>query len=154
MKSHVFTASWVLLLVLAIAVALLSLNSARVAFSGNADPLASGVTVEQVGVRLSPEVATAIRARRVTAATWALGYALLMVCLVLVPYRRGERWTWWALLLSLGVSQLVSIVRILALETVQGTGASTILLVILGLGLLLGAPRMFGRPKEPPVTVH
>jgi hypothetical protein len=68
---------------------------------------------------------------------------------VLVPYRRGERWAWWALLMSLGISQLLSIARIPALGTNQGAAASGILLAFLLIGLLLGAPRMFAKERPP-----
>src|SRR5262245_31603212 len=92
-----FTASWVLLLVLAAAVAFLSITSTMNAFGGSPDALTPGFTVEQLSA-VNQEAATAMRGRRVTAATWALGYALLLGAVVLVPYRRGERWAWWALL--------------------------------------------------------
>jgi hypothetical protein len=140
-----FTASWVLLLLLALVVTYFSISSAMFALASNTGTLTAGVTLQQVSEKLVPEAAIAIRGRQVTAATWALAFALLMGYVTLVPYRRGERWAWWALLLSLGLSQLTSITRIVALDTVHGTGVSIVLLSILALGLAAGAPRMFGK---------
>jgi hypothetical protein len=88
-------------------------------------------------------VAEALRGRRVTAATWALAFGLLLGYVVLVPYRRGERWAWWAILLSLGLSQLLSMARFVAMGRTQGAGTSGILLAIGLLGLMAGAPRLF-----------
>jgi hypothetical protein len=64
---------------------------------------------------------------------------------LLVPYRRGERWAWWAILLSLVVSQLLSLARIPLLDTQQGASASAILIGIALVGLLLGAQHVFGK---------
>ncbi len=138
-----FVASWVILLVLVVAIAFISIGSLRVAYTSNQDRIASGFTLEQAREVGGEEAVKAIQGRRATAATWALGFALLAAWVVLVPYRRGERWAWWALLVSLGLSQLLSIARVLMIGGTQGTGASGIVLAFLLLGLLAGAPRMF-----------
>ena len=139
-----FVVSWVLLVVLASAIAFFSLASTLTAYRGGQDNLTPDFTVEQLA-SVDPEAATATRGRRATAATWALGYALLFGWVVLVPYRRGERWAWWALLVSLGLSQILSIARIVALGTSQGAQTSGILFAFMLLGLLAGVPRIFGR---------
>lgn len=141
-----FLASWVILLVVAVAVALLSLQSLRIAYTGNQDSLITGFTLDQIREHGGEEAVKAFKGRRATAATWALGYALLALTVVLVPYRRGERWAWWALLISLGVSQLLSILRLPMLGTTLGSGAPGILLAFTLLGLLAGAPNLFRRP--------
>jgi hypothetical protein len=138
-----FMASWIILLVLSIAVTLSSLSSAWVGLSGAQDNIFDGYTLDQIRSASGEGAANAIRGRRVTAATWALGYALLMAWVVLVPYRRGERWAWWALLLSLGLSQLISLMRMAAFGSTFGTAVPAILLAFLLLGLMAGAPRMF-----------
>jgi membrane-associated PAP2 superfamily phosphatase len=142
-----FIASWVLLAILAALVAFLSINSTMRAFGGAPDALTPAYSIADLAT-VSPDAVTAVHGRRVTASTWALGYALLHLFVVLVPYRRGERWAWWALLVSLGVSQLLSIARIPALGTNQGAAASGILLAFLLIGLLAGAPRMFAKERE------
>src|ERR1044072_1314869 len=123
-----FFASWIILLVVVVAVALLSLQSLRIAYTGNQDSLITGFTLDQLREHGGEEAVKAFKGRRATAATWALAYALLALTVVLGPYRRGERWAWWALLVSLGVSQLLSILRVPML------------------GLLAAAPQFFRRP--------
>jgi hypothetical protein len=148
-----FFASWIILLVVLTAVALISLQSLRIAYTGNQDNLITGFTLDQLratGDQIrehgGEDAIKAFKGRRATAATWALAYALLALIVVLGPYRRGERWAWWALLVSLGVSQLLSILRAPMLGTTLGSGAPGILLAFTLLGLLAGAPQLFRRP--------
>lgn len=143
-SSKLFVASWALLLLLAAALTLFSVGSAAVAHLDRSDDLTPTYAIAQLR-EASPEAATSVRARRLTAATWALGYALLLAFVVAVPYRRGERWVWWALLVSLGVAQALSLARLATIPESLGSGAPGVLLVILAIALLLGAPRMFGR---------
>src|SRR4028118_1203108 len=145
MPKTLFTVGWVLLLLMAAALTLLSINSTYLPLAARPDGVTSSVTIDDIGAKTSPEVATALRGRRVTAATWALAYALMLWGVLLVPYKRGERWAWWAILLSLVVSQLLSLARIPMLDTQQGAGASAILLGIALVGLLLGARHVFGK---------
>lgn len=141
-----FFASWIILVVVVAAVALLSLQSLRIAYTVNQDTLIPGFTLDQIRELGGEDAVKAFKGRRATAATWALGYALLALTVVLGPYRRGERWAWWALLISLGVSQLLSILRVPMLSTTLGAGAPGILLAFALLGLLAGAPNLFMRP--------
>lgn len=148
-----FFASCIILLFVLVSVALLSLASLWTAYTGNQDNLTTGFTLEelraagdQIRGQGGEDAVKAFKGRRATAATWAFGYALLALVIVLVPYRRGERWAWWALLISLGVSQLLSILRVPMLGT--NPGAAGILLALALLGLLAGAPRFFARPVE------
>lgn len=145
MPKTLFTVGWVLLLLLATALTLLSINATYIPLTAQPDGVTSSVTIEDIGAQTSPEVATALRGRRVTAATWALAYGLLLWGVLLVPYRRGERWAWWAILLSMVVSQGLSLARIPMLDTQQGAGASAILIGMVLVGLLLGAPHVFGK---------
>ena len=139
-----FIASWVILLVVSAAILLLSLQSVRVAYTGGADSLTSEYTLTQIGEQGGDQAVKAFRGRRATAATWAFGYALLAIAVIWIPYRRGEKWAWWGVLLSVGLSQFLSLARAIALGTTVGTGTPAILLAFVLLGLLAGAPRMFG----------
>lgn len=145
MPKTLFTVGWVLLLLLATALTLLSINATYIPLTAQPDGVTSSVTIEDIGAQTSPEVATALRGRRVTAATWALAYGLLLWGVLLVPYRRGERWAWWSILLSMVISQGLSLARIPMLDTQQGAGASAILIGMALVGLLLGAPHVFGK---------
>jgi hypothetical protein len=148
-----FFASWIILVVAMAIVTLLSLQSLRIAYTSERDSLIQGFTLEQVramGDQIRPgggeEAVDAIHGRRATAATWALAYGLLALIVVIGPYRRGERWAWWALLISLGLSQLLSMARILMIGSSVGAGAAGIILAFALIGLLAGAPQLFAKP--------
>lgn len=140
-----FVASWVILIVVSSAIAVLSLQSLRIAYTSNTDSLTRDYTLNQVQEQGGDEAVKAFKGRRATAATWALAYSLLAIAVIWIPYRRGEKWAWWALLVALGVSQLLSIARAIMLVTAAGFGAASIILVFTLIGLMAGAPRMFGR---------
>jgi hypothetical protein len=99
-------------------------------------------------------VATAVRARRATAAAYAAGFATLFLAITLGPYRRGDSWAWWALaggVLVVSVLILLRIpfldVRLGATAAVTGAGAARtalLELVVVGAGLALGARRLWG----------
>jgi len=139
-----FLASWVILLIVSGAIVLLSAESLWIAYTGGQDGLTSEYTLTQIGEQGGDQAVKAFRGRRATAATWALGYALLAIAVIWTPYRRGEKWAWWALLASLGVSQFLSLGRAIMLATTGGTAAPAILLAFVLLALLAGAPRVFG----------
>src|SRR4029079_8974643 len=138
-----FVASWVILIVVSSAIALLSLQSLRIAYTSNTDSLTRDYTLAQIQEQGGDEAVKAFKGRRATAATWALAYSLLAIAVIWIPYRRGEKWAWWALLVALGVSQLLSIVRAIMLVTTAGFGAAAIILSFTLIGLMAGAPRMF-----------
>src|SRR4051812_24650878 len=138
-----FLASWVLLFVVLTATAILAVQSLRIAYTSPQESIAPGYTLEQVRATAGEDAVKAVRGRRATAATWALGYALLGLFVVLVPYRRGERWAWWALLVTMGLPQLLSLLRAPMLGTMQGIQTPGILLALTLLALLAGAPRFF-----------
>lgn len=155
-----FMASWIILLVLFSIMALLSANSLRIAYTSEQDNLTQNFTLEDLRIaadrkgaesaatNLGNEAANAFRGRRATAATWALGFALLALAVVLVPYRRGERWAWWALLVSIGLPQLLSLARVVVLQSTFGSGAPGVILAFALLGLMAGAPRTFSRRDD------
>jgi hypothetical protein len=138
-----FLASWVILLIVSAMIVLVSAQSLWVAYSGQPDVITRDYTLTQVAEQGGEQAVKAIRGRRATAATWALAFGLLAIAVTFIPYRRGEQWAWWAMLVSVGVSQVLSLVRAIALATTVGTGTSGILLAIVLLALMAGVPRMF-----------
>lgn len=146
-----FLASWVILLVVSAAIVLLSAQSLRIAYTGKPDSLTREYTLTQIGEQGGDQAVMAFRGRRATAATWALAFGLLAIAVTLVPYRRGERWAWWALLVSLGLSQFLSLARAIALATTAGVGAPETVLALVLLALLAGVPRMFQRSAIPKI---
>ena len=139
-----FIASWTILLVVSAAILLISTQSLWITYTGGRDGLTKEYTLAQIGEHGGDEAVKAFRGRRATAATWAMGYALLAIAVTWIPYRRGEKWAWWALLASLGLSQFLSLGRAIMLATTGGTAPPAILLAFVLLGLLAGAPRVFG----------
>ena len=144
-----FVTSWVILLVVSVAILLLAAQSVWIAYTGADDTLTPGYTLTQIQEQGGEQAVKAFRGRRATAATWALGYALLAIPIIWVPYRRGEKWAWWAIFVSIGLSQLLSMVRVVPFGATVGTGAAVTVFAFVLLGLMAGAPRIFGRAPIP-----
>lgn len=143
MASKLRTASWVLLALMGVAVLLISLVSARLAYGGVEYPIGvlplSDVAAGREGV------ATALRAIRGTSAAYAAGFAVLYLAVVFGPYRRGEVWAWWAILASALAVGLLVLARVPLLGIAMGQGGTGPALVQTGvilLGLLLDLGRL------------
>src|SRR5579864_2021732 len=89
------TASWIVLVFVGALMLLGSLFSLGLAY-GTAHDRLGPANLSELSVGRS-EVATAVRARRATAAAYAAGFAILFLVITLVPYRHGDVWAWWAL---------------------------------------------------------
>jgi hypothetical protein len=144
------TTSWVLLALAGALTLLVSLNQARRAYGTDRDQIGPARLSElSVG---RPEVATAVRARRATAAAYGAGFGMLFLLVSVGPYRRGDVWAWWALLAGMLVVAVLVLLRLPLLgiplggsspEVGAGTArASLIQLLIVGAGLALGAGRL------------
>ena len=144
-----FVTSWVILLFIFGAITLYSALSLWRAYTGFHDRLTPEYSITQIQEQGGDEAVKAFRGRRATAATAAIGYGILAFWITLVSYRRGERWAWWALFVSVGLSQLLSLARAPMLATTGGVGAPAIVLAFVLLGLLAGAPRMFSQRQIP-----
>jgi hypothetical protein len=143
-----FLASWIILLVVSAFVVLGAIGSLRVAYSESADDLSGTMTVQQIRDIGGEGALKNYRGRRATAATFALGFAILSGFIAAVPYRRAEKWSWWALFISILFSQLLSVARVFMIGTTLGAGTSGILLAFFLLGLLAGVPRIFFQQRE------
>ncbi|MFL6213855.1 MAG: hypothetical protein ACJ74J_08160 [Blastocatellia bacterium] len=141
-----FLASWVILFVVLAATAVFAVESLWIAYTSPQESITPTYTLNNIREATGNEEAVkALKGRRATAATWALGYALLGLMVVLGPYRRGERWAWWALLISIGLSQFLSLLRAVMLGTTQGIQTPSVLLALALLALLAAVPRFFRR---------
>lgn len=140
------TMSWIILVLVGALTLLVSLGSVGRAYSSAGDQIGPASLAELSGGR--PEVVAAVRARRATAAAYAAGFATLFLAITLGPYRRGDVWAWWALLAGTLVVSLVILLRIPFLGVRLGAPAAFIQLVVVGLGLALGAGRLRG--SNPP----
>jgi len=148
-------ASWITLVVVGVLMLLGSLASLGIAYVSARDQIGPASLAELSAGR--PEVATAVRARRATAAAYAAGFATLFLAITLGPYRRGDIWAWWAILAGTLVVSVLILLRVPLLgiplrSSAAVTGAGTALttlvqLAVVGLGLALGAVRLRGRPR-------
>jgi hypothetical protein len=142
------TASWIILLLVAVLTLAVSLESANIAYRPHKDRIA-GVTLTELAAGKA-DVETGLRARRGTAASFGAGFATLFLAIVLGPYRKGDCWAWWALLIGTLVVSGLLLLRIPALGIAFGSPAGgtaregLAILVVVGLGLTLGARRLRG----------
>jgi hypothetical protein len=138
------TTSWVLLLLVGILVVLGGIGSAVIAYlaSGETDMITESISLNDMNV--SQEASTALRGRRGTAAAYALGFAVLMLWVIVGPYRKGEIWSWWAILCSTTVLAAVIMLRIPSLNSSRGAMTGLLLLIVVVVALLLDVRRLMG----------
>ncbi|GAB4243549.1 MAG: hypothetical protein Kow00109_19320 [Acidobacteriota bacterium] len=137
------TVSWVLLTLAGLVILVQSLGSLTVAYFGEpSDDLILGSRT-LASLELEPEITQALRARRGTAASLGLGFSILFLATVLLPYRRGERWAWWAILFATLITSAGILLRSVTLGTTQGASSGVVALLVLA-ALLLD----LGRSKE------
>jgi hypothetical protein len=144
MASKLRTASWVLLVIVAALTIFGSLASATVALRGQEDSLGRATVTELAQGRAG--VATAVHGRRLTAAAFGAGFGVLLLAVVLVPYRRGEVWAWWAVLAATLTVALLILARVPFVGTRSGAGTGLVMLVVVGLALALDAGRLRKAP--------
>ena len=140
-----------LLALLGTAILLLSFASARLAYS-RADYDVGPVKLSELAVGREP-VSSALRGMRATAAAYAAAFAVLLLGIVLFPYRRGEAWAFWALLAGVLTFAMIYLARMMLLGTWRGVGAGLtqagIALVALAIGRLEPRPKA-AAPAPPP----
>ena len=143
-------ASLIVLALVGVLTFLGSLASANYAYFQKQEPSVSTQMTQSKAEE--PDFATAQRARRGTAASFAAGFAALFLMIVLGPYRKGDRWAWWAILTGTLVVTIMVLLRMPFLGTTfsgpqgaAGRGTVIEVLIMLGvtaLGLALGAGRL------------
>jgi len=117
-----------------------SIASASLAYRGGQDNIGPMSITELAGER--PQVMTALRGRRATAAAFSGAFSTLFLLVVLFPYRRGDVWAWWALLASSAVLLIMSVLRIPFLHLNAGAETSGIFFGVTLVGLLLDVRRL------------
>jgi hypothetical protein len=136
------TVSWILLALVGALTLLAAIVSANLAYSGQEFPI-GGIPVADVAAGRDG-LELALRGMRGTAAAYAAAFAACFLSVVVLPYRRGERWAWWVLLASLIVLVAVTGARVPALGVWPGVGASLVQGGIGLLALLLDVGRLRG----------
>jgi hypothetical protein len=134
-------ASWIVLAVAGSAFILISLVSAIHAYNKSDDYGIGGRRLSKVAAG-DEAVATALRGIRGTSAAFAAGYGVLFLAIVLTPYRRGEVWSWWALLAGSGMVLVIALLRIPFLNTTLGVSAGATQFTLSLVGLLLDVRRL------------
>jgi hypothetical protein len=139
------TTSWVLLTIVGALTFLVSLLSASLAYRGDYTIGEAGTRIEEVAAGRQP-VLEGLRGIRGTSAAYAAAYALLFLTIVLVPYRRGEVWAWWALLAGVLALTLIVVARVGFLSSRLGIGAALIPAGLTFVALLFDVRRLSARP--------
>ena len=132
--------SWIVLTLFGVLLLLGAVGSAATAMSRGPDQFGTVTMDELTGG--NDEVIGILYARRLTAAAYASGFSVLFLLIVLIPYRRGEVWAWWALLCSVVVLLGAQALRIPSLGMSQGVSTGLMLLVGVVIGLLLDIQRL------------
>ncbi len=145
MGSKLRTASWILLALLGTLTLVSSLASVNIAYFQEDDLIGGpeGINLSELAADRA-DVRTALKARRGTAAAFGAGYAILFLFLVLVPYRRGERWAWWAVLVGTLAFAGIILLRVALIQTQVGLVAAIPPLVVVAIALLLDVGRLKG----------
>ncbi len=136
--SKLRTVSWVLLVIVGALVFLAALASASLAYRGDFD--LGGVSITEIASGREA-VLLGLRGARGTAAAWAAAWATLFLLVVLGPYRRGDRATWWGILISALVLAAIATGRLSA-GTQAGIGPPLVLLAVVLIALLLDVRRL------------
>ena len=136
------TISWVLLTLLCAMTLLFSVGSAGVGYS-NADDQFGDVALTDL-TDGDEQLKKIIHGRRITAASFAAAYATLLLLVVLIPYRRGEVWAWWAILIATLVLSVMIWLRVPTLGITLGASTGYTQLVVVIVALLLDVKRLAG----------
>ena len=143
MGSKLKMLSWVLLALVGGLTLLGALASVGVAYFQADDPMGGVMPLSELAGD-NAAIATMLRARRGTSAAYGAGYGLLFLIIAVVPYRRGDVWAWWAILLGTVLTAGIILLRNPLLGTNLGLGAATIPLAMCAIALLLDVSRLKG----------
>jgi hypothetical protein len=132
-KPLTLTFGWLLLMAVGLLITLGGLEAMFVAYFSSDDSI-SGVSLQALA-QLSPDLPKAIRGRRATAAFYAVSCGILLAWVAATAFRRRQKWSWYALLCSIGVGTVLSILRIPLLDYRPGAETAGSILVALLLAL-------------------
>lgn len=136
------TVSWILLTVLSVLMIAVCIGSIAIAYFGSPSNDVIVGSTSLADLDLAPEVASALRGRRGTAASLGLGFSVFLFLASVGPYRKGDSWAWWAVLCSTAAMALASFLRIPGLGISQGATTSVLMLGVVVVALLLDIKRI------------
>jgi hypothetical protein len=132
--------SWIVLTLFGILLLLGAVGSAATAMTRGPDQFGPVSMNELTGG--NDEVIGILHARRLTSAAYASGFAVLFLLIVVIPYRRGEVWAWWALLLGTCVTAGLYILRVPTIGVTLGAQIGYMMLGFVVVALLLDISRL------------
>jgi hypothetical protein len=132
--------SWIILTLFGVLLLLGAVGSAVTAMTRGPDQFGT-MTMDELTAG-NDEVIGILYARRLTAAAYASGFAVLFLLIVLIPYRRGEIWAWWALLFATCVTAGLYILRVPTIGVTIGSEIGYLMLGFVVVALLLDVSRL------------
>jgi type VI protein secretion system component VasF len=132
-------ASWVLLALLGVLTLLISFLSANLGYRGEYQIGGANVTDIAAG---REAVLYGLRGVRGTSAAYAGAFAVLYLSIVFGPYRKGEKWAWWAIFAAYALLLTVVAVRVPLLGVSFGVVPALIPASVALVGLLLDVRRV------------
>ncbi len=141
--SKLRTVSVILLVLVGVLVLVASFGSAYLAYRGPF-PIA-GVSIDAIAAGREP-VLLGLRGVRGTSAAWGAAWAVLLLAVVIGPYRRGDVASWWGLLVSALVLLGVTALRLVLTTARAGIGGALVFAVVVVIALLLDARRLTAHP--------
>lgn len=140
MTSKLRTVSWILLSLLGALTLLGALGSASFVLTQGEDQFGPVSMSELTGGDES--IANLLHGRRLTAAAFTAAYSVLLLFVILFPYRRGEIWSWWAILMATLVCSALILLRVPFLGIGLGASVGYFHLGVGVVALLLDAGRL------------
>ncbi len=132
-KPVTLTIGWIMLTVMGALLVLGGLGSLGTAYRTGNESIA-GLKAQELA-KIHPELLPALLGRRATAASLSLMAGMLIAWIASGPFRRGEKWAWWAMLTAIGLGAAMSLLRIPALGYNAGAVNAAVLLVWLLIAL-------------------
>ncbi len=132
-------ASWILLAVLGVLTLLISFLSADLGYRGQYE--IGGVRITDIAAGRET-VLHGLRGVRGTSAAYAGAFAVLYLSIVFGPYRKGEKWAWWAIFAAYALLITVVTLRVPLVGVTFGVYPALIPATIALVGLLLDVRRV------------
>ena len=116
-RSITLRIGWIMLVIVGVGIAAAGAASLRFAYLG--DEVIAGIPVDRFA-QLDPDLPKLLRARRATAASYALMSGVLVAWIAATAFRGGQKWAWWAVLTAVGLGCAGSLLRLPLLDVRPG----------------------------------
>ncbi len=134
-RSVTLIIAWVLLLVMGLLLTLGAAESMVIAFRGSGDTIA-GVPKSSLA-QINPDLPKTLLAQRLTAASYALTCGILVAWIAVTAFRKRQKWSWYALLCSVGLGSALSALRVLLMDFTPGMPVAVVTLIVLLVALAI-----------------